>query len=97
MDPERIELLGRGAKYRMRNVMPLQWDLCVWAKIFTGTVDGRRAVAVVNDTDSEMSVNLSEIGLREKHVEELLHPMGRISGNTVAVPPFDALLLRELE
>ncbi len=96
MEPERIELLGRGAKYRMRNVMPLQWDLCVWAKIFTGTVDGCKAVAVVNDSDSEMSINLSEIGLREKQVEELLHPMGYISGNTVVVPPFDALLLKEL-
>lgn len=78
ISPERMALLERSAKYRMRNVRPGKWVPDTWAQVFTGTLDGKPAAAVFNDSEETRRYNLAELGF-ENGVMELLHPLGAIS------------------
>ncbi len=99
--PDRLALLERGATMRVRDVKPMfplgapPWR---WPHAFTGTFEGRRAWALVNPSGAKEN-QLWRLADLEGHdasapVEELLHPMGRM-GDTVIVPPGDAVLLVE--
>lgn len=92
IEPERLEILGRAANIRMRDVIPVKW-LYGWPEIFTGTVDGKHAVAVVNLGDEWKEFAFDTICLDpEKEAEEILHPQGKRK-YTIAIPPHDAVLL----
>ena len=79
----------------MTDLFPQKWDYRKWDIIFTGTLNGRRALAVINDTQEEMEVDFSEFGFHSA-LSELLHPRGLCSG-TVRIPPHDAMLFSEEE
>lgn len=96
MTAERRELLARGARYRVRDVIPstdrpVDGNPCV----FTGTLDGLPAAAIVNETSEPMTFKLSDIkGFKgATSCEELLSPLGRLEGETVTVPACDGFLL----
>ena len=95
--PERLELLGRAAALRMRDVRPgaLQLD-ANWPSSFIGTVNGRPAAALINFGDAPRTWKLAEIeGFREgANCRELLHPMGEVAGE-ITVGPHDAVLLAQ--
>ena len=89
--PDRLELLGRAARYRLRNAMPADWEPDRWPQIFTGSVDGQNAAAVVNDSDKTMTYDFAALGLTGT-AQEVLQPMGKLTG-TITLPPHDAALL----
>ena len=60
-------------------------------KTFSGTVDGKAALAVLNETEQEMTVNFSDFDLPEE-MEEILQPAG-MQKNKIIVPRHDAVLL----
>ncbi|MDY5696134.1 MAG: alpha-galactosidase [Victivallales bacterium] len=88
-------LLNLGLELHMTGLFPQKWDYRKWDIIFTGTLNGRRALAVINDTQEEMEVDFSEFGFHSA-LSELLHPRGLCSG-TVRIPPHDAMLFSEEE
>ena len=79
----RLALLERAAKYRLRDVRPWKWPLDSWAQVFTGSIDGKFGAA---------TFDLEAIGF--KHAEELLHPMGD-QGKLIVIAPHDGVLLSE--
>ena len=89
--PDRLELLGRAARYRLRNAMPADWEPDRWPQIFTGSVDGQNAAAVVNDSDKTMTYDFAALGLTGT-AQEVLQPMGKLTGS-ITLPPHDAALL----
>ena len=71
ISPERNALLAKAQNIRMRNARPLNSFPNVWPQEFEGTVDGKRAVALVNDTKGEKVWKLADLGLPE-HCCDLL-------------------------
>ena len=96
MTPERRELLARGARYRVRDVIP-SMDRAVNGRpcVFTGTLDGAPAAGIVNETDEPLVIELKDIEGFDpaRECEELLTPLGRMKRGSVTVPPCDAFLL----
>lgn len=90
---ERLELLGIAAKIRLRNPRPLIWHYDTPLRCWQGTINGGYAVAIVNDTDQPAEYLLAELGLGTS-AEELLHPLGNVSGK-ISVPSHDAVLLKK--
>ena len=71
INPERNALLAKAQDIRMRDVRPLNSIPNIWPMEFEGTVDGKRAVALVNDTDAVKVWKLADLGLPE-HAYDLL-------------------------
>ena len=91
LPPERLALLRRAARLRMRDVRPAKWQLNHYLNSFSGTVEGRAALAVMNETEQEMTVVFSDFGLPEG-LEEILQPAG-MQKRRIVVPRHDAVLL----
>ena len=49
ISPERRSLLSCAANYRLQNPLPEAWECDSWPQIFTGTYNGLRAAAILND------------------------------------------------
>lgn len=92
MGAGRLELLGRGARLRLRGMRPIDAVPGQWPQCYAGTLDGRLAAAVFNDAECPMDYPLEALGLGDA-AEELLHPLGRVSGK-LTLAPHDAALLR---
>ena len=98
LPPERLELLGRAASIRMRDVRPgvkeLGWDE-LWPAVFIGTVGGAPAAALINEDEKPKTWKLAEIEgfAANRHCVELLHPLGAVEGDSITVEPHDAVLL----
>lgn len=88
-------LLSLGLNLHMTDLFPQKWDYRKWDVIFTGKVNGRRALAVINDSNGEMEIHLDEFVCMEG-IFELLHPLETCS-RTIRIPPFDAMLFVEAE
>ena len=71
--------------------MPADWEPDRWPQIFTGSVDGQNAAAVVNDSDKTMTYDFAALGLTGT-AQEVLQPMGKLTGS-ITLPPHDAALL----
>ena len=91
LPPDRLALLRRAAQLRMRNVRPAKWQLNCYLNTFSGTVDGKAALAVLNETEQEMTVNFSDFDLPEE-MEEILQPAG-MQKSQITVARHDAVLL----
>ena len=89
--PDRLELLGRAARYRLRDAMPADWKPYRWPQIFTGTVDGKKAAAVINDSDETITYDFAQLELTGT-AEEVLQPLGECTGS-LTLPAHDAALL----
>ncbi len=79
MGRDRLELLGRAARLRLRNPIPLDAIPGSWPQAYAGTVEGRPAVALFNDSEEPRTFHPGELGLNGE-AEELLHPLGKMSG-----------------
>ena len=71
INPERNALLAKAQNIRMRNARPLNSLPNIWPMEFEGSIDGKRAVALVNDTAAVKTWKLEELGLPE-HCFDLL-------------------------
>ncbi|MBE6359616.1 MAG: alpha-galactosidase [Lentisphaerae bacterium] len=91
ISPERLALLGRAQNLRMRDVRPVEWQQNRWPQFFSGTVDGKRALAVFNDTEQELVCCFADYGLPETCDEVLDTPSVRKV--KIIVPAHDAALL----
>ena len=92
--PERYRLLGTSQKYRMRDAKPFKFNLCQWPQLFEGTIDGRRAVAVFNDSETTMYCDFDKLGLPERCSELLT---GAQFSFGTELPPHDAALFTEAQ
>jgi len=91
--PDRLELLGKAAKLRIRNIMPILVERDSWPKAFTGTVNNHKAVAVFNTEDHDIDYSFETLELdNEQEGEELLHPLGK-QKHAITVKSHDAILL----
>lgn len=93
MSADRIALFARAASLRLRSARPLESAPGQWPQCFLGTLDGRNAAAIFNDSESARSYPLAELGL-PRSATELLHPLGEVS-ETLELPAHDAALLVE--
>lgn len=91
ISPERMALLDRAARYRLRDARPENWIADTWPQIFSGKLDGRPAAAIFNDSTETRCYNLAELGF-ENGVMELLHPQGYL-GRELILAPHDAALI----
>lgn len=89
--PDRLAILERAAKFRLRHAMPQQWRPDQWPHIFTGECGGRKAALLVNDTPSEIRYVFSEYGLPEE-LDEVLIGLGRVRSELI-LPAHDAAFL----
>ena len=90
INPERNALLAKAQDIRMRDVRPLNSIPNIWPMEFEGTVNGKRAVAVVNDTSAVRTWKLADLGLPE-HAFDLLDD--RKVFNEITMNGEDAALL----
>lgn len=63
INPERNALLAKAQNIRMRNVRPLNSIPNIWPMEFEGTVEGKRAVALINDIAAPKTWKLADLGL----------------------------------
>ena len=66
INPDRNALLAKAQDFRMRDVRPLNSIPNIWPMEFEGTVDGKRAIALVNDTPAVKVWKLADLGLPER-------------------------------
>lgn len=95
MSPERINLLGKAATLRMRDIKPLEHKDKLWLNVFGGTMDGVYSVAIFNYSNMARRWDLRKLGFQRGRAEELLHPLGPMSGS-IEVPSHDAVLLKAI-
>jgi len=66
IDAERLKLLAKAQNIRMRDVQPLlDTPPYAWPMVYEGSIDGQRAVAVVNDTLQVRTWRMQELGMSE--------------------------------
>ena len=90
---ERLELLERSAALHLKDVRPLEWAKDAWLCRFSGTLDGRRAVALFNTTDEDQTCTCSELGF-DGPVHERLQPRGALE-SSFTLAAHDAMLVCE--
>ena len=90
--PDRLRLLGLAQKYRMRRPRPFRCVPCQWPIFYEGTMEGKRAVAVFNDSAKELSCNFRELELPENCIEILT---GKAVRRVMSLPAHDAALFTE--
>ncbi|MBQ4328896.1 MAG: alpha-galactosidase [Lentisphaeria bacterium] len=94
ISPERMVLLERAAKYRMRDVKPGDWYPDTWAQVFTGTIEGKHAAALFNDSETTRRYKLADLGFKGAAME-VFHPMGAIGGELILNAHDGALLIEK--
>ncbi len=89
--PDRLALLGKAQNLRMRSARPVitEWKN-EWPSIYEGTVDGKRAVALINETDSAVKYRFADLGMPEKCTDLLEE---RVYTSEIEIPSHDAALL----
>ena len=93
--PERLALLGKAANIRMRDVKPIKFPCMGWAETFSGTIDGVKAAAILNESDEVREYPFEELGLDpEKEAEEILQDLGKRK-YVISVQPHDAVILKQ--
>ena len=71
----RLALLDLAAKTRLENVQPRQWDASRRCHMWEGTINGKHAVAIVNDTGFDREFKLADAGF-EDGGDEILQGLG---------------------
>ena len=89
--PDRLEILERAARYRLRDGRPLDDAPFRWPYTFTGTVDGKKAALLINISNEEKNWNFAEAGLPET-CEEVLIGKGLVN-QSLTLPAHDAALI----
>ena len=86
-------MLERSAALHLKDVRPLEWAKDAWLCRFSGTLDGRRAVALFNTTDEDQTCTCSELGF-DGPVHERLQPRGALE-SSFTLAAHDAMLVCE--
>ena len=69
---DRLDLLGKAQNLRMCDVKPvLTGYKCEWPSIYEGTLNGQRALALLNETPSSIRYIFSDLNLPDKCVDLL--------------------------
>ena len=89
--PERLALLGRAQNIRMRDPRPVNWQVNLWPQVFSGTVNGKKALAIFNDSEKEVVYCFADYGMPAECREVLDTPSVRY--NKIILPAHDAALL----
>lgn len=89
--PDRLALLGRAQKLRLVNARPFEWHPGFWPQVFEGTVNEKKAVAIFNDCDHEMTYEFKTYGLPDE-CDELLD-MPSIRMRKITLLAHDAALI----
>ena len=71
INPDRNALLAKAQDIRMRDVLPYQAMPNFWPRAYEGTINGERAVALVNDTDKPLTWKMADIEMAESCVDLL--------------------------
>ena len=87
--PDRNRLLGAAQKYRLRDAKPFNYILWQWPQFFEGTIDGKRGVAVFNDSEKPLRCDFASLGLPQRCAEILTDATYSYG---VELPPHDAAL-----
>ena len=87
---ERNALLAKAQNIRMRDVRPINSTPNIWPLEYEGTIDGKRAVILANDTASPKTWLLSDLGLPEDCTDLL---DDKPVHHEATLQPDDALLL----
>ena len=88
---ERMEILERAAKYRLKNALPEDFASYRWPYTFSGTVNGKKALLLLNISEKEKTWKFSDYGLPETCCEVLIG-QGGVTGK-LTLPPHDAALV----
>ena len=91
--PDRLALLGRTARYRLKEARPHNWVCNRWPYAFTGTVDGKKAALLLNDSNEPITFKFAELGLSAS-CRELLQEAGEVV-DSFTLAPHDAALITE--
>lgn len=88
INPDRNKLLAKAQNIRMRSVRPLFTVPNVWPMEFEGTIEGKRAVALVNTSGEEKTWSLKELNLSGCCMDlledkEILHEITLADGDAV--------------
>lgn len=83
--------LGLAARTRMRNIRPEDWRQRAFPHVYSGTVEGKRAVAIFNFSDQANTYDLGTYGLAGE-VRDLLRSQEPIARHML-VAAHDAALL----
>lgn len=94
ISPERNALLAKAQNIRMREMRPLNSIPNIWPMEFEGKIDGRRAVALVNDTGAPKVWKFADLGLPENCFDLLSDR--KISGEITFEENDAALLIGEI-
>ena len=89
-----MALLERAAKYRMTGVRPWDWKTSQWPQIFSGLIDGRRCLALFNDSETEQTFRFADYQMSER-CEDLLEGGITLQGS-IRLPRHDAALIAEV-
>ncbi|MBO7146519.1 MAG: alpha-galactosidase [Lentisphaeria bacterium] len=92
INPDRNALLAKAQDIRMKNARPMRSIANQWPMEFEGTIDGKHAVALINDTDTLKTWTLAELNLPEI-CTDLLDEKKVI--HEISIDPGDAVLLME--
>ena len=88
---ERMEILERAAKYRLKNALPEDFASYRWPYTFSGTVNGKKALLLLNISEKEKTWKFSDYGLPETCCEVLIG-QGGVTGK-LTLPFHDAALV----
>lgn len=94
--PDRLELLGIAARVRMAGVRPARVERDGLLEVFTGTVDGKPAVALFNFASAlkRYPAELWQAAFDNDRVVDLLEPtLSAVDGEDFEVAPHGAALL----
>ena len=88
INPDRNQLLAKAQNIRMRSVRPLFPVPNVCPMEFEGTIEGKPAVALVNDSGTEKTWKLEDLGLSSRCTDlledkEILHEVTLADGDAV--------------
>ena len=89
--PDRMEILERAARYRLKNALPEDFAGYRWPYTFSGTVDGKKALLLLNISGKEKTWNFSDYQFPSMG-REVLIGQGSVKGS-ITLPPHDAALI----
>ena len=91
INANRNELLAKAQNIRMRDARPMKVVPNTWPREFEGTIDGQRAVALINDTEAPITWQMADLNLPEE-CRDLLDER-KVIGE-ITLDPHDAVLLK---
>ena len=92
IDADRNALLAKAQNIRMRDARPMNVSPNVWPREVEGTIDGKRAVGLVNDTPEPITWKFADIKLGAK-CKDLLDD--KTYADEITLASHDAVLLVE--